>query len=232
MKYIITDIAGLVSPKTLSLMSMFDVESIIQTGGLLLIAAIVFAESGMFVGFFFPGDTLLMTAGIFAAQGHLNITEVIVVIALAAILGDNVGYHIGKRYGRGLFKKKDGIFFRQDYVQKAERFYERFGSRTMLFSHYVPVVRTFAPPVAGVAKMNYKQFFFYDAIGIISWAFLVTMVGYWFGHKIPNVENYVILGVVGVMAFTLGPTIYHVIKALIEDRRRAKQTTSDKKPSE
>jgi len=208
---------------------MFDVESIIQSGGLLLIAVIVFAESGMFVGFFFPGDTLLMTAGIFAAQGHLNLAQVIIVIALAAILGDNVGYHIGKRYGRGLFKKKDGIFFRQDYVQRAEKFYERWGSRTMLFSHFVPVVRTFAPPVAGVARMNYKLFFLFDAIGIIAWAILVTMVGYWFGNRIPNIENYIILGVVGVMAFTLGPTIYHVIKALIEDRRIKKNNATNNK---
>ncbi len=229
MAIIITDITGLVSPETLSLISMFDVESIIQSGGLLLIAVIVFAESGMFVGFFFPGDTLLMTAGIFAAQGHLNLAQVIIVIALAAILGDNVGYHIGKRYGRGLFKKKDGIFFRQDYVQRAEKFYERWGSRTMLFSHFVPVVRTFAPPVAGVARMNYKLFFLFDAIGIIAWAILVTMVGYWFGNRIPNIENYIILGVVGVMAFTLGPTIYHVIKALIEDRRIKKNNATNNK---
>lgn len=218
--------AGLVSPKQLSLISMFDVHEIIQSGGLLLIALIVFAESGMFVGFFLPGDTLLMTAGIFAAQGHLNIGEVIVVIAFAAILGDNVGYHIGKIYGRRLFKKKDGIFFRQEYVQRAEKFYERWGSRTMLFSHFVPVVRTFAPPVAGVAKMDYKQFFIFDAIGIIAWSFTVTMIGYWFGSKIPNVENYVILGVVGVMAFTLGPTFYHLGKALLENRRK-KESTSD-----
>lgn len=211
--------AGLVSPKQLSLISMFDVNQIIQSGGLLLIALIIFAESGMFIGFFFPGDTLLMTAGIFAAKGHLNIEEVVVVIALAAILGDNVGYHIGKRYGRGLFKKKDGVFFRQEYVQRAEKFYERWGSRTMLFSHFVPVVRTFAPPVAGVAKMNYKEFFFFDAIGIIAWSFTVTMVGYWFGTKIPNVDHYIILAVVAVMAFTLGPTFYHLGKALLENRQ-------------
>lgn len=223
MGLIITDIAGLVSPKQLSLISMFDVDSIIKSGDLLLIALIIFAESGMFVGFFFPGDTLLITAGIFAAKGHLVIEEVIIVIALAAILGDNVGYHIGKRFGRGLFKKKDGVFFRQEYVQRAEKFYERWGSRTMLLSHFVPVIRTFAPPVAGVAKMNYKQFFFYDAIGIIAWSFLVTMVGYWFGSRIPNIDHYIVLAVIGVMAFTLGPTVYHLVKALLENRRKKKE---------
>ena len=194
--------------------------------GIFAILFVIYAESGLLIGFFFPGDTLLLTAGIFAAQGHLNITEVIAVIAFAAILGDNVGYLIGKRYGRGLFKKKDGVFFRQDYVQRAERFYERWGSRTMLFSHFVPVVRTFAPPVAGVAKMDHKKFFFFDAIGIIAWAFTVTMVGYWFGTKIPNIDHYIILAVVGVMAFTLGPTFYHLGKALLENRRK-KQAKTD-----
>jgi membrane-associated protein len=216
---------GLVSPKTLSLIGMFDVTQIIQSGGLLLIALIIFAESGMFVGFFFPGDTLLMTAGIFAAQGHLNIAEVIAVIAFAAILGDNVGYMIGKRYGPALFKKKDGVVFRQAYIQRAEKFYERWGSRTMLLSHFVPVVRTFAPPVAGVAKMNHKKFFIYDAIGIIAWSFIVTMIGYWFGTKIPNIDHYIILAVVGVMAFTLGPTFYHLGKALLENRRKKQGKT-------
>ncbi len=200
-------------------MDMFDVAQLIEAGGLLLIALIVFAESGMFVGFFFPGDTLLLTAGIFAAQGKLSIVTVIIVIALAAILGDNIGYHIGKRYGRRLFRKPDGLVFRQAYVQRAEKFYERFGSRTMLIAHFVPVVRTFAPPVAGVAHMNYRQFVIYDAIGDIVWATCVTLIGYWFGTKIPDIDHYILLAVVSVMVLTLGPTIYHVIKAILEKRR-------------
>jgi len=207
---------------------MFDVNQIIQTGGLLLIALIIFAESGMFIGFFFPGDTLLMTAGIFAAQGNLPIVQTILIIILAAIIGDNLGYYIGKRYGRSLFKKKDGLFFRQEYVQRAEHFYERFGARMMLISHFVPVVRTFAPPVAGVGNMNHKQFFFYDAIGITAWAFLVTMVGYWFGHKIPHIENYILGAVAFVMIFTLGPTFYHVGKSLWQRRKEKTKNTSDK----
>ena len=198
---------------------MFDVNSVIESGGLLLIALIIFAESGMFVGFFFPGDTLLMAAGIFAAQGKLSIELTILIIAAAAILGDNIGYHIGKRYGRRLFKKKDGLLFRQEYVQQAERFYERFGSRMMLLSHFVPIVRTFAPPVAGVGNMSYRQFVLFDAIGCIAWATSVTLVGYWFGTKIPNIDHYIEAAVIGVVLLTLGPTLYHVIKALLERRR-------------
>jgi membrane-associated protein len=198
---------------------MFNVSEIVQTGGLILIALIIFAESGMFVGFFFPGDTLLLTAGIFAAQGKLSLATLIPVIALAAIVGDNAGYHIGKRYGRGLFRKPDGIVFRQQYVQRAEQFYERFGSKTMLMAHFVPVVRTFAPAVAGVARMNYKKFFIFDAIGDIAWAIVVTMIGYWFGTKIPNIDHYILLAVAAVVVITLGPTLYHLVKALLEKRR-------------
>lgn len=203
----------------LSLMDMFDVTQLIEAGGLLLIALIVFAESGMFVGFFFPGDTLLLTAGIFAAQGKLSIVTVIIVIALAAIIGDNIGYHIGKRYGRRLFSKPDGLIFRQAYVQRAEKFYERFGARMMLIAHFVPIVRTFAPPVAGVAHMDYRKFVIYDAIGIIAWATGVTLIGYWFGTKIPDIDHYILYAVLGVMLITLGPTIYHVIKAILERKR-------------
>jgi len=194
---------------------MFDVSHIIQAGGLLLIGAIIFGESGMFIGFFFPGDTLLLTAGVFAAQGKLSLASVILVVAVAAIAGDNVGYHIGKRYGRRLFSKPDGLIFRQEYIQRAEKFYERWGSRTMLIAHFVPIVRTFVPPVAGVARMNYPRFVFFDAIGDIAWAVVVTLIGYWFGTKIPNLDHYIVLAVVAVVLITLGPTLYHVIKALL-----------------
>lgn len=197
----------------------FDVDKIIQAGGLLLIAIIIFAESGMFVGFFLPGDTLLLSAGIFAAQGKLSITTLILVIVVAAIAGDNVGYHIGKRYGRRLFRKPDGIIFRQQYVEQAEKFYERWGSKTMLIAHFVPIVRTFAPPVAGVAKMDYKKFFIFDAIGIIAWGAGITLVGYWFGSKIPNIDEYILLVLAAVILATAGPTIYHVIKAVLEKRK-------------
>lgn len=198
---------------------MFDVHSLIQAGGLLLIAVIIFGESGMFIGFFFPGDTLLLSAGVFAAQGHLNIVTTILVIAAAAIAGDNVGYHIGKRYGRKLFRKPDGLIFRQEYLHQAELFYEKYGNKTMLFAHFVPVVRTFAPPVAGIAHMPYKKYVLFDAIGDITWAFVVTMVGYWFGTKIPNIDHYILGAVGAVMVITLGPTFYHLGKAIWEKKK-------------
>jgi len=202
---------------------MLNVTHIIQAGGLLLIAAIIFGESGMFIGFFFPGDTLLLSAGVFAALGKLPLIPTIVIIAIAAICGDNVGYHIGKRYGRRLFRKPDGLVFRKQYVTQAESFYERHGSKTMLIAHFVPVVRTFAPAVAGVARMDYRKFFIFDAIGDSAWAVIVTLIGYWFGRRIPNLDHYILLAVFAVMIITLGPTFYHLGKALTEKRRSGRQ---------
>jgi membrane-associated protein len=198
---------------------MLDVESIITGGGLLLIALIIFAESGMFVGFFFPGDTLLLSVGVFAAAGQFPLALSIAIIAAAAIAGDNTGYWIGRKYGRRLFRKPDGIIFRQSYVQHAERFYERWGSKTMLFAHFVPIVRTFAPPVAGVAHMPYKKFFTYGAIGILAWSISITSLGYFVGSRIPHLDKYIHYALLAVIIITLGPTLYHIYKAFKEKRR-------------
>jgi membrane-associated protein len=203
---------------------MLNVENIIQAGGLLLIAAMIFAESGMFLGFFFPGDTLLLSAGVFAADGKLNLGLVILVVALAAIAGDNTGYHIGKRYGRRLFKKPDGLVFKQEYVARAEAFYEKHGSKTMLLAHFLPVIRTFTPAVAGVAKMNYKQFVIFDAIGDSAWAAIVSLIGFWFGSRIHNLDHYILFAVLAVMIMTLAPTLYQIVKTLIKKSRGNKKT--------
>ena len=191
---------------------MFDVAHMVQTGGLLLIALIIFAESGMMVGFFFPGDTLLLSAGILAAAGQLSVVWAIIIIALAAIAGDNTGYHIGRRLGPRLFKKEDGLIFRHDYIMKAEWFYEKYGTKTMLLAHFVPVVRSFAPVTAGAGKMDYKQFVIFDAIGDIVWAMSVTLFGYFVGSKIPGIQKYVDPVLIGIVLITLVPTIYHALK--------------------
>jgi membrane-associated protein len=178
--------------------------------GLAIIGGIIFSESGMLVGFFMPGDTLLLTAGVFAAQGKLPLAGVMLVVALAAIAGDNVGYVIGEKYGRRLFRKPDGLIFRQEYVQRAEKFYERFGSKTMLLAHFVPIIRTFAPVVAGIARMPRTQFVMFDALGDTAWAIIVTLIGYWFGKRIPNIDHYFLLAVGGATLFTFGPMLYHL----------------------
>ncbi len=197
---------------------MPDVAHIIHSGGLALIALIIFAESGMFVGFFLPGDTLLLTAGVFAASGQLSLVPTIIVVALAAIAGDNAGYQIGRRFGRQLFERPDSIIFKRKYVTDAEAFFKRFGDQTMLLAHFVPIVRTFAPPLAGIAEMRFKQFVLFDAIGDSAWAAIVTLVGYWFGSRIPNLDHYILLAVAGVMVFSLGPALYQLGKLKIRRR--------------
>ena len=190
---------------------MFDVESIIASGGLLIISIIVFAESGMMVGFFLPGDTLLFSAGIIAASGGLPIVPLIICIALAAIAGDNIGYQIGKTLGPRLFKK-DGIVFRHENIMRAEKFYEKYGTKTMLVAHFIPIVRTFAPVTAGAAKMNRLQFFVYDAIGIIAWAVIVTLLGYFVGSRVPGIEHYIEPILIGVIVIFLVPTFIHIFR--------------------
>lgn len=187
-----------------------DVTQLVESGGLIAIATIIFLESGMMVGFFLPGDTLLLSAGVLAAQGHFPIVVTVLVIAAAAILGDNTGYMLGRVMGKRLFRKQDGILFRQEYVTRAEKFYEKHGAKTMLVAHYVPIVRSFAPLVAGVGRMNRMQFFIYDAIGVSTWAAVVTLLGYWFGSRIPNLDNYIMPVVLAVMVISFGPVLWHL----------------------
>jgi membrane-associated protein len=190
---------------------MFDVANILQTGGLLVLFLIIFAESGMMVGFFFPGDTLLISAGILSAAGKLSLPEVLVVIAGAAILGDNLGYLIGKHLGPRLFKK-DSAIFRHDYIMRAEAFYKKYGTKTMLVAHFVPIVRTFAPVTAGAGKMNHKLFILFDAIGDIAWAVIVTLLGYYVGSRIPGIEKYIEPALAIIVLSFLIPTFYHLLK--------------------
>lgn len=191
---------------------MFDPTHLIQTGGLLLIAIIIFAESGMMVGFFFPGDTLLLSAGILAAAGTLSLPVAMLVIAAAAIAGDNVGYQIGKSFGPKLFKKEDGLIFRHDYIMKAEGFFEKYGSKTMLVAHFIPIVRSFAPVAAGAARMNRKQFVIFDAIGNLAWTVSLVLLGYFVASRIPGIEHYIEPILICVVLATLVPTIYHALK--------------------
>jgi membrane-associated protein len=191
---------------------MFNVTHLIETGGLIFIAAIIFAESGMMVGFLFPGDTLLFSAGILAASGKLSLALTILVIAAAAIAGDNVGYHIGKKFGPKLFRKQDGLIFRHEHIMRAEAFYNKYGSKTMLLAHFVPIVRSFAPITAGAGNMPLKKYVFFDAIGDIAWATVLTCLGYFIGSRIPGIEKFIEPVLILVVLVFLAPTLYHVLK--------------------
>lgn len=191
---------------------MFDVTHLIQAGGLFLIALIIFGESGMMIGFFFPGDTLLFSAGILAATHKLNLITTLITVALAAIIGDNVGYHIGSKLGRRLFNRPDGVVFRKDHIERAETFYEKHGSKTMLVAHFIPFIRAFVPVTAGAAKMPYGQFVVFDAIGDIAWALAITLLGYFVGSRIPGIEKLIDpLLIIVVLAF-LAPTLWHILR--------------------
>lgn len=190
----------------------FDPVSLIQSGGLIMISLIVFAESGLLVGFFLPGDTLLFSAGFFAAQDRLPLGWLLLVIVVSAILGDNVGYSFGRRTGHRIFRKKDGIVFRAEYLERAEKFYEKHGGKTIIIARFVPVVRTFAPIVAGAAKMERQKFFVYNIIGGTVWGIGITLLGFWLGSRIPDIDKY-ILPVVGLATvFTFAPAIWHIFR--------------------
>lgn len=190
---------------------MLDVTTILESGGLLILFLIIFSESGMMVGLFFPGDTLLFSAGILAAADQYSLMSVLLVIAIAALLGDNIGYMIGKHVGPRLFKK-DSVIFRHDYIMKAESFFDKYGSKTMLVAHFIPIVRSFAPVTAGAGNMNHKQFIFYDAIGVIAWTLSVTLAGYFIGSRIPGIEKLIEPILIGIVLIFLLPTVYHLFK--------------------
>lgn len=190
--------------------------------GLLIIGAIVFAESGLLVGFFLPGDTLLFTAGFLASQGVFPLAAVLLVIFLAAVIGDNVGYYIGKKGGPRLFTKKDGVIFRHEHIQRAEEFYEKHGGKTIILARFTPIVRTFAPVVAGVGNMDRKLFVIYNLVGGALWTISLVLLGYFAGGFVdPDVlEKYIILAVGGVVLLSFGPVVYHLGKLKLEDRKR------------
>lgn len=207
---------------------MFDVESIVQSGGLLIISLIIFAESGLLVGFFLPGDTLLFAAGLAASHGDLPIGWLIFCIFVAAVVGDNVGYEIGQRTGKKVFNKKDGIFFRQEYLDRAREFYERHGGKTIVIARFTPIVRTFAPVVAGASEMSYKRFFVFNILGGLLWAASVPLLGYWLGSKVPGLDKYMELVIFLVVIGSIGLSFVHLFKDA-ETRRKVRAKLRRKK---
>lgn len=205
---------------------MLDVASIVESGSLLIIGAIIFAESGLLVGFFLPGDTLLFAAGLAASQGELSIFWLIVVVIAAAVAGDNVGYEIGRRTGSRIFRKEDGIIFRQEYLERAEVFYKRHGGKTIILARFTPIVRTFAPVVAGASKMDHRRFFMFNVIGGILWALSMPLLGYWLGSKIPGLDKYIESVIIAVVALSLAGSLGHMLK---DKHTRRKLITSLRK---
>jgi len=193
---------------------------LVQSGGLLLVGIFLFSEVALFLGFFLPGDTLLIAAGVFAATGKLSLVSVILVAIIAAIVGDSTAYYIGRKLGPRVFKNETSLLFQPSHVKKAEVFYEKHGPKTLLVSHFLPVVRTFTPLLAGVAKMPYRRFVIFNVTGDILWATSVSLAGYYIGSRIPNIDHYILLLVLFAMITTASPTLYHVAKLHIKNRKK------------
>ena len=201
------------------LKQIYDVKGIIQWGGLAMICAIIFAETGLMIGFFLPGDSLLVTAGVFAAAGLIDIYLLLISVSLCAIVGDQLGYLIGKKTGQALFTREDSMLFKRSHVLRAQEFYERYGSKTIVIARFVPIVRTFAPVVAGVGNMNYRRFVTYNVVGGILWVFSMSLLGYVIGTVVPDIDKYIHYVIVVIVFLSILPAI---IEAWRERRRQQK----------
>ncbi len=189
-----------------------DLITLVQTAGYAGLFFIIFAESGLLIGFFFPGDSLLFTAGFLASQGFLNIIPLALLTFAAAILGDNVGYAFGKKVGPAIFKKEESLFFHKDYLVKAENYYNKYGGKTIILARFMPVVRTFAPIIAGVGKMEYKEFLFFNFIGGTIWGLGMPLLGYFLGSVIPSVDKYLGPLVILIIVVSFIPPIWEFLK--------------------
>ena len=196
----------------------YSLDDLIRWGGYVVLFVIVFTETGLLIGFFLPGDSLLITAGIVAAAGGLNIWWLNVVLIVAAITGDSVGYAIGVRLGPRLFTRPQSLLFNPRHIERTRVFYARHGPKTIVIARFVPIVRTFAPVVAGVGQMEYRRFIFYNVAGGIGWVTSMTWAGYGLGRVIPNLGSYIHLVVGIVIVLSVIPIVIEILK---ERRRRS-----------
>jgi membrane-associated protein len=196
----------------------YALDDLIRWGGYLVLVAIVFTETGLLVGFFLPGDSLLITAGLVAAAGGLNIWWLNALLAAAAIVGDSVGYAIGARIGPRLFTREKSLLFNPRHLERTRQFYARHGAKTIVIARFVPIIRTFAPVVAGVGQMRYRRFLFYNVVGGVGWVVSMTWAGYLLGQTIPNIDRHIHVVVAVVVGLSLIPIVVEVVR---ERRKRS-----------
>ncbi len=191
-------------------------DDLVRWGGYVVLAVIVFTETGLLIGFFLPGDSLLITAGLVAATGHLNIWWLNILLIAAAVTGDSVGYAIGWRAGPRLFTRPKSLLFNPRHIERTRAFYARHGAKTIVIARFVPIIRTFAPVVAGVGQMEYRRFVFYNVAGGVAWVTSMTWAGYLLGQAVPNIGDHIHIVVVIVILLSLIP----IIVELVRERRR------------
>lgn len=194
-----------------------DPKFLVQTLGTAGVVAIVFAESGLFFGFFLPGDSLLFTAGLLASQGYLGFWPLLFFSAAAAILGDSVGYAFGRKVGPKLFSREDSRFFKKAYLERTKVFYEQHGKKTIILARFVPIVRTFAPILAGVGQMRYRTFLSYNIIGGIGWTAGLLALGFVLGKTVPDIDRYLLPIVLLIVVISMVPNIVEFLRS----RRRS-----------
>jgi len=198
----------------------YALDDLIRWGGYAVLVAIVFTETGLLVGFFLPGDSLLITAGLVAAAGALDIWWLNLLLSIAAVVGDSVGYAIGAHIGPRLFTREKSLLFNPRHVERTRRFYARHGARTIVIARFVPIVRTFAPVVAGVGQMPYRRFLFYNVAGGVGWVMSMTWTGYLLGQTIPNIDRHIHVIVLIVIVLSMIPIVLEIV------RERRKQSAS------
>jgi membrane-associated protein len=197
------------------LRSLYDPEGLkelIRSGGAPLVCTIVFIETGFFVGFFLPGDSLLVTAGIFAAAGVVPLRWLLLPVMACAIVGDQIGYWIGRAAGPALYKREDSLFFRRSHLQRAHDFYEKYGGRAVIFARFVPIVRTFCPPVAGAARMPYTRYLLFDIFGGMFWVGAMILGCYFLGRSVPNIGSRIHYVIAVVIVLSVLPAIISIVR--------------------
>jgi membrane-associated protein len=192
---------------------LYDIRGLLTWGGTLMVCIIVFIETGMFVGFFLPGDSLLVTAGVFAASGQLHVSELLLLVPLCAIAGDQIGYWIGRKAGQTLYRREDSFLFRKRHLQQAHEFYEKYGGKTVIMARFMPIVRTFCPPVAGAALMPYGRYLTFDIFGGILWVGSMILSGYFLGRQDKNIGAHIHYVIAAVIFLSVLPPIISVLRA-------------------
>ena len=196
-----------------------DLVSLITWAGYIGIFIIIFAECGVLLGIFLPGDSLLFTAGFLASQGKLDLALLMLICFAGAVLGDNFGYAFGRRAGPAIFKKEDSFFFHKKHLERAARFYDAHGGKTIILARFMPIIRTFAPILAGVGRMNYKVFIIYNLVGGALWAIGLTGLGYFLGSTIPGVDRYLFPIVLLIIIVSMLPGIIATLRSYIRKKK-------------
>ncbi|HEV2489128.1 MAG TPA: VTT domain-containing protein [Candidatus Acidoferrales bacterium] len=204
---------------------IYNVQDLIRWGGALLVCGIVFVETGLFVGFFLPGDSLLVTAGIFAAAGQISLAWLLVPVSLCAIAGDQLGYWIGRRAGTSLYHRPDSRFFKKRYLERAHSFYEAHGGKAIIIARFVPIVRTFCPPVAGAARMTYSRYLTYDIFGGAFWVCSMVLGGYTLGATVPHIDKQIHWVIAAVIFISLLPAIIQAWRIRTQERSSSSSGT-------